>query len=60
MNIPMYLGLALFVLGAVLLTPPMQRRARERNKRLVVTTPMFHMLVGFVTFMLGVYDLRIA
>ena len=60
MNFSMCLGLVLYVLGAMLLLPPMQRRARERNMRLVVTTPFFHMLVGFLTFMLGVYDLRLS
>ena len=49
----MVLGLLLFTLGALLLLPPMQRRARERNMRFVVFTPYLHMLVGFLTFMVG-------
>ena len=49
----MGLGFLLFTLGVVLLLPPMQRRARERKMRYVVLTPFIHMLVGFVTFMVG-------
>ena len=53
MNFLMELGLLLFTMGAALLLPPMQRRARERNMRFVVLTPFIHMFVGFLTFIIG-------
>ena len=53
MNFPMVLGMMLFIMGTILLLPPMQRRAIERNMRFVVLTPFIHMFFGFLTFMIG-------
>ena len=55
MNFLMGLGLVLFTLGAVLLFPPMQQRAKERDMRHVYLIPLIHITVGFVTFMVGAF-----
>ena len=51
----MCLGMLLYIMGAGLLLPSMQRRARERNMRHVVLTPMFFVLFGFWTFIVFGY-----
>ena len=54
-KLAMLIGMILYIIGMLLLLPPMQRRARERNFRLVVTTPMAYMLIGSITFAVGYF-----
>ena len=55
MNILTILGVILFVLGVILFLPDMRRRAFERGLKRVFITPVFHIVMGFLIFMFGLY-----
>ena len=55
MNILTILGSLEFVLGAILFLPSMRRRAAERAMKRVFITPIFHVVMGFLFFMFGLY-----
>ena len=55
MNILTILGSLEFVLGVTLFLPGLQTRAAERAMKRVFITPVFHVVMGFLIFMFGLY-----
>ena len=55
MNILTILGSIEFLFGAVLFLPWVRRRAAEGGLKRVVIAPVFHIVMGFLFFMFGLY-----
>ena len=60
MNLNVILGAILFVLGAIQLLPVIRRRAAERGLSGGLAIPLPLALIGFVVFMIGAYEVRMA
>ena len=59
MNFHTIIGAILFVLGAIQLLPVIRRRAAERGLSGGVAIPLILAVIGFVVFMLGVWEFRL-
>ena len=55
MNILTILGSLEFLMGVILFLPQIRRRAIERRFKRVFIAPIFHIVMGFVIFMFGLY-----
>ena len=55
MNILTILGSVEFVLGVILFLPSIRHRAAERGLRGAFSVPLFHIVMGFLIFMIGLY-----
>ena len=58
MNFHTIIGAVLFVLGAIQLLPVIRRRAAKRGLSGGVAIPLILAVIGFVVFMVGVWELR--
>ena len=56
MNVLAILGAISFVLGVILLLPPMRRRAKERGLKGVYLVPLGHVIIGFAVFLIGMWS----
>ena len=58
MNFHTIIGAVLFVLGTIQLLPVIRRRAAERGLSGGIAIPLILAVIGFVVFMVGVWELR--
>lgn len=54
MNVHIFLGSVLFILGSIQMLPWVRRRAAECGLSGSVAIPFIFVCIGFVTFMIGV------